>query len=86
MDTLTSEYLRKLQSLQVRYGELFNSFDVQVVWVDYYETVLRCVYSDDNGRYMADFTQCVYEEDFKRIYNQLAGELAEYETSRNYEG
>lgn len=75
MDLLTSEYLKKLQNLQYKYGEYLNSFSITVAWDSYYETYLRCVYTDNNGRYMADFMQCIYQEDFERVYTQLCRDL-----------
>lgn len=83
MDTLTSEYLRKLQTLQSKYGEQFNTFDVMVLWDEYYETILRCSYTDDNGRYMADFTRCVDAEDFNRVYRQLEADIMTNVLERN---
>lgn len=75
MDALTTEYIKKLQSLQARYGMRFNSFVVGVYWDSYYECVIRCSYSDDHGRYMADFTQCITERDYERVFRQLESDV-----------
>lgn len=77
MDTLTTEYLRKLQAIQVRYGDRYDTFQVTVTQDSYYETVLRCSYADGQGRYMADFTQCVDAEDYESIYRQLLADITE---------
>lgn len=77
MDALTSEYLRKLQALQARYGESYDTFQVTMAQDGYYETVLRCAYADGQGRYMADFTRCVDAEDYETIYKQLVADITE---------
>lgn len=75
MDTLTSTYLAKVYALQRLYGERYDTFSVELHWDEYYETYIRCTYSDKHGRYMADFIQCVTEEDYERVYNGLLTDL-----------
>lgn len=71
LDPLVSEYLKKIHRLQLEHAEEYNLFSVEVRYDDYYGSYIYVVFDDDYGKRTASFIECVDEEDFNRVYNQL---------------
>lgn len=69
--SVVDEYLRKCQKLQAEYAEKLNSFSVETRFDDYYGVYIYVTFSDDNGKYVANFIECYDKTDFEITFNQL---------------